>query len=67
MTGDQLVLTHSPIYLKQELYVEDYDTIVWDKTRNMCAKEDLYYPHPKLQDALWWGLSDVARHVIGRQ
>ena len=52
--------------LKQELYVEEYDSIVWDKTRNMCAKEDLYYPHPKLQDALWRGLSDVARHVIGR-
>ena len=21
--------------------------------RNMCAKEDLYYPHPLIQDVLW--------------
>ena len=42
--------------LKKELFVEeDWAAIDWDKTRNTCAKEDLYYPHPKLQDALWRG------------
>ena len=24
--------------------------------RNACAKEDLYYPHPLVQDMLWWAL-----------
>jgi cycloartenol synthase len=44
-----------------ELYPDDapYESIDWDKTRNACAKEDLYYPHPWLQDALWWGLTKV--------
>ena len=43
--------------LRKELFVEEYDGIDWDKTRNACAKEDLYYPHPMLQDVLWWGLT----------
>ena len=29
----------------------------WDTCLDRCAKEDLYYPHPALQDMLWWGLS----------
>lgn len=27
--------------------------------RNACAKEDLYYPHPLIQDVLWWTLYQV--------
>ena len=47
--------------LRTELFLDSapYETIDWDKTRNACAKEDLYYPHPWLQDALWWGLTKV--------
>jgi cycloartenol synthase len=47
--------------LRSELFLDSapYETIDWDKTRNACAKEDLYYPHPWLQDALWWGLTKV--------
>ena len=26
------------------------------RRRNECAKEDLYYPHPVIQDILWWTL-----------
>ena len=40
--------------LKQELYCTPYDEIDWNKARNQCAKEDLYYPHPLIQDLLWW-------------
>jgi cycloartenol synthase len=40
--------------LKQELYCTPYGEIDWNKARNQCAKEDLYYPHPLIQDLLWW-------------
>ena len=33
--------------LRQELYTEPYLGINWDKSRNQCAQEDLFYPHPK--------------------
>jgi len=39
--------------LKQELYCTPYDEIDWNKARNQCAKEDLYYPHPLIQDLQW--------------
>lgn len=42
--------------IKQELYTENYDEIDWNAARNLCAKEDLYYPHPLVQDVLWWTL-----------
>lgn len=29
-----------------------YDGIDWNKARNLCAKEDLYYPHPFIQVVL---------------
>ena len=60
-TGAATPLTEA---LKKELYVGDYDGVDWDKTRNACAKEDLYYPHPKLQDILWWGLTKVETFLL---
>ena len=50
--------------LKEELYCEEYDSIDWDKARNLCAPEDLYYPHPLLQDVLWWALSRGERLLL---
>ena len=38
--------------VRGELYVKDYNTIDWNAARNQCAKEDLYYPHPKASFAL---------------
>lgn len=35
--------------LREELYVAPYSKIDWNKARNQCAKEDLYYPHPLIQ------------------
>ncbi|KAL3825525.1 hypothetical protein ACJIZ3_021554 [Penstemon smallii] len=40
-------------FLRQEIYNEPYCEINWNKARNTCAKEDLYYPHPFIQDTLW--------------
>jgi len=42
--------------LREEIHLQAYPLIDWNKARNECAKEDLYYPHPLMQDALWWTL-----------
>nr|Q8W3Z4.1 RecName: Full=Cycloartenol synthase [Betula platyphylla]BAB83085.1 cycloartenol synthase [Betula platyphylla] len=42
--------------LRKELYTVPYHEIDWNKARNDCAKEDLYYPHPLVQDILWASL-----------
>ena len=34
--------------IRGELYTQSYDSIDWNAARNQCAKEDLYYPHPKV-------------------
>ncbi|KAJ6678863.1 TERPENE CYCLASE/MUTASE FAMILY MEMBER [Salix viminalis] len=39
--------------LREELYAEPYNQINWRKTRHLCAAEDLFYPHPLIQDLLW--------------
>ena len=56
-TGKPTALTAA---LKSELYAEaSYDSINWNTARNACAKEDLYYPHPWIQDVLWSTLMKV--------
>nr|WNF87682.1 multifunctional triterpene synthase [Castanea crenata] len=44
------------LQLREELYTQPYNEIKWMKVRHLCAKEDLYYPHPWIQDLLWDGL-----------
>lgn len=51
--------------LKEELYTQPYDTVDWNKARNQCAQEDLYYPHPLVQDVLWWTLYQVEPLLVG--
>ena len=55
-TGPKSDLTEA---IKEELYASrgGYDKIDWEAARSECAAEDLYYPHPLIQDAVWWGLS----------
>ncbi|KAK9269745.1 hypothetical protein L1049_001523 [Liquidambar formosana] len=50
--------------LRQEMYIEPYHEINWKEARNTCAKEDLYYPHPLVQDMLWGFLHNVAEPVL---
>ncbi len=45
-TGPQTKLV---LALKEELYPVSYSQLDWNRARNECAKEDLYYPHPLLQ------------------
>ncbi|XP_027069125.2 lupeol synthase-like [Coffea arabica] len=59
-------ITRLVISLRQELYVQPYYEINWDKARNTCAKEDLYYPHPLVQDLLWGFLHHFAEPILKR-
>lgn len=61
-TGNMTPLVTS---IKEELYPMPYDEIDWNSARNLIAKEDLYYPHPVLQDILWWTLSKSERFLVG--
>jgi len=69
--GPQSELTQA---LRSELYPAagdagpgegPYGGIDWDASRSRCAKEDLYYPHPLLQDAIWYGLSRAEPLLLG--
>ncbi|CAD7703492.1 unnamed protein product, partial [Ostreobium quekettii] len=51
--------------LREELYPVAYDGIDWNGARNLCAKEDLYYPHPLIQDVLWWFLYKCEYLLMG--
>ncbi|KAG6673257.1 hypothetical protein I3842_16G101900 [Carya illinoinensis] len=52
--------------IRRELYNEPYELINWNKARNTVAKEDLYYPHPLLQDLAWDFLQHVAEPLLKR-
>ncbi|KAH9668035.1 Beta-amyrin synthase [Citrus sinensis] len=39
--------------LREELHTQPYNEINWRKVRHLCSKEDLYYPHPFVQELLW--------------
>ncbi|KAL8554125.1 hypothetical protein ACS0TY_002376 [Phlomoides rotata] len=46
-------ITPLVLQLRQELYDEPYEDINWKTIRHLCAKEDMYYPHPFIQDLMW--------------
>ncbi|XP_057968979.1 cycloartenol synthase-like isoform X3 [Malania oleifera] len=50
--------------LRKELYTVPYHEINWNLARNQCAKEDLYYPHPLVQDVLWAFLHKILEPVL---
>jgi beta-amyrin synthase len=41
------------LQLREEVYDQPYNDINWKKVRHHCAQEDLYYPHPLIQDIMW--------------
>ncbi|XP_058113479.1 cycloartenol synthase-like isoform X2 [Magnolia sinica] len=57
-------ITEMILSLRSELYTVPYDQIDWNKARNSCAKEDLYYPHPLIQDILWEGLHKIGEPLL---
>ncbi|XP_075094977.1 lupeol synthase-like isoform X1 [Nicotiana tabacum] len=52
--------------IRDEIHNQPYYEIDWNKARNTCAKEDLYYPHPLIQDTLWGFLHHFAEPVLKR-
>ncbi|KAE8732964.1 Lupeol synthase [Hibiscus syriacus] len=52
--------------LRQELYNQPYHEINWNAARNTVAKEDLYYPHPLIQDLTWGVLYHVTEPILTR-
>ncbi|RLM79213.1 cycloartenol synthase [Panicum miliaceum] len=57
-------ITPLVLELRKELFKDPYSKIDWDKARNQCAKEDLYYPHPFVQDVLWATLHKFVEPVM---
>ncbi|XP_062174281.1 beta-amyrin synthase-like [Alnus glutinosa] len=52
--------------LREELYTQPYHEVNWKKVRHLCAKEDLYYPHPLIQDLLWDSLYIFTEPLLTR-
>ncbi|XP_062114396.1 LOW QUALITY PROTEIN: cycloartenol synthase 2-like [Humulus lupulus] len=50
--------------LRKELFTVPYHEIDWNEARNLCAMEDLYYPHPLVQDILWATLHKAVELVL---
>ncbi|XP_022642738.1 beta-amyrin synthase-like isoform X3 [Vigna radiata var. radiata] len=50
--------------LREELFIQPYDKNNWKKARQKCAKEDLYFPHPLIQDLIWDGLYVLAEPLL---
>ncbi|KAI3740837.1 hypothetical protein L2E82_31311 [Cichorium intybus] len=50
--------------LRKEIHPTPFAEINWNKQRNNCCKEDFYYPHSFLQDALWHSLHYLTEPVL---
>ncbi|XP_058113469.1 cycloartenol synthase-like isoform X1 [Magnolia sinica] len=57
-------ITKTVASLREELYTQPYHEIDWCRARNLCAKEDLFYPHPLIQDILMGCLYKVGESLI---
>ncbi|GBG74115.1 hypothetical protein CBR_g17826 [Chara braunii] len=56
--------TNLILELREELFNVPYSEINWNKARSEVAKEDLYYPHPFVQDLVWWTLYRFAEPIL---
>lgn len=52
--------------LRRELYAQPYHLIQWNSARFECCKEDMYSPHPLMQDILWKCLDTFAEPLLTR-
>ncbi|KAF3776517.1 Cycloartenol synthase 2 [Nymphaea thermarum] len=57
-------ITETVLELRKELLSLPYDQVDWNGTRNLCAKEDLYYPHPLIQDIFWATLHKIGEPIL---
>ncbi|KAL2624532.1 hypothetical protein AAZV13_07G000901 [Glycine max] len=54
------------LQLREELFTQPYEKVNWKKARHQCAKEDLYYPHPLIQDLIWDSLYIFTEPLLTR-
>ncbi|KAK8546928.1 hypothetical protein V6N13_093966 [Hibiscus sabdariffa] len=54
------------LQLREELHVEPYNEINWNKKRHLCAKEDRYYPQTLVQTLLWDSLNTFSEPLFSR-
>ncbi|RVX03813.1 Beta-Amyrin Synthase 1 [Vitis vinifera] len=59
-------ITPLVLELREELFLQPYNEINWKKVRHLCAKEDLYYPHPLIQDLMWDSLYICTEPLLTR-
>ncbi|PIA35575.1 hypothetical protein AQUCO_03500145v1 [Aquilegia coerulea] len=59
-------ITDLILSLREEIHTQPYQDISWRRTRNLCAKEDLYYPHPLIQNLIWDSLHVFAEPLLTR-
>ncbi|KAL3585593.1 hypothetical protein D5086_012460 [Populus alba] len=52
--------------IRREIYTIPYHQIDWEQTTNLCAKEDLFYPHPLLQDIVWACIHNAVEPLLTR-
>ncbi|KAF7815973.1 beta-amyrin synthase [Senna tora] len=66
--GKRFVGSITPLilHLRKELYVQPYHQINWNKARHLCAQEDLYNPHPLIQDFVWDSLYILIEPLLTR-
>ncbi|KAG7652160.1 Seco-amyrin synthase [Arabidopsis thaliana] len=66
--GKKFVATPTPLILqlREELYPQPYDKILWSQARNQCAKEDLYYPQSFLQEMFWKCVHILSENILNR-
>ncbi|KAF3432237.1 hypothetical protein FNV43_RR26976 [Rhamnella rubrinervis] len=64
--GKRFVGTVTPLIkqLREEIYNRPYNEIKWSKVRHLCAKEDNYYPHGRLQRLIWDGFYYIAEPTL---
>ena len=59
-------LTDLVLAIRNEIHIKPYDEIDWNKARHHCCKEDLYYPHSRIQDLLWDTLNYCSEPLMRR-
>ncbi|GMJ00915.1 cycloartenol synthase 1 [Hibiscus trionum] len=57
-------ITPTVLALREEIFTIPYLEIDWNRARNACSKEDLYNPHPWLQDILWASLHKIVEPIL---
>ncbi|KAL1820018.1 hypothetical protein DCAR_0416325 [Daucus carota subsp. sativus] len=57
-------ITSTVLALRKEIFNVPYHEIDWNQARNLCAKEDLFYPHPFIQDILWEALNKFVEPLL---